>query len=54
MTELEELEEFGGLLDFMKTFNLLRGKKTDDEDDEERRYSGNFKVIFSVLYFYLS
>ena len=45
-TELEEVEEFGGFHDFMSTFVLLRGKKTDDEDDEERRFSGKFKVHF--------
>ena len=43
---LEDVEEFGGFNDFMASFNLLRGKKTEDEDDEERRYSGTFKVIF--------
>jgi len=40
------LEEFGGFGDFMCSFNLLRGKKTEDEDDEERRFSGRFKVSF--------
>ena len=43
-TELEEVEEFDGFNDFMKTFVLLRGKKTEDEDDEQRRFSGKFKV----------
>jgi len=43
MDELENREEFGGFNDFLATFNLLRGKKTDDEDDEERRFSGVFK-----------
>ena len=43
-TALEDVEEFGGFGDFMCSFNLLRGKKTEDEDDEERRFSGRFKV----------
>ena len=28
----------------MCSFNLLRGKKTEDENDEDRRFSGRFKV----------
>ena len=42
------MEEFDGFNDFMKTFNLLRGKKTEEEDDLERRFSGKFKVTMSV------
>ena len=45
---LEDVEEFGGFGDFMCSFNLLRGKKTEDEDDEERRFSGKFKVWFTL------
>ena len=44
MDELENVEEFGGFTDFIRTFNLLRGKKTDEDDDEIRRFSGRFKV----------
>ena len=45
MQELEEREEFGGFTDFVRTFNLLRGKKTDDDEEEDalRRHSGKFK-----------
>eukprot|EP00794_Sanderia_malayensis_P004873 gene4873-5512_t len=42
-TELEDVEGFDGFHDFMKTFELLRGKKTEEEDDEIRRFSGKFK-----------
>ena len=45
MDELENLEEFGGFNDFIASFKLLRGKKTDDENDEIRRFSGKFKVV---------
>ena len=41
---MEDVDEFGGFGDFMCSFNLLRGKKTEDEDDEDRRFSGRFKV----------
>ena len=44
-TELEEVECFNGFNDFMATFELLRGKKTEDEDDLQRRFSGKVKVI---------
>lgn len=42
-TELEEVECFNGFNDFMATFDLLRGKKTEDEDDLQRRFSGKVK-----------
>lgn len=43
MDELENIPGFNAFTDFMQSFNLLRGKKTDDEDDEVRRFSGKFK-----------
>ncbi len=45
--ELEEVEGFDEFNDFMETFPLLRGKKTDEEDDEIRRFSGKFKVCIN-------
>ena len=46
MDELENVDGFSGFNDFICCFNLLRGKKTDDEDDDVRRFSGKFKVSF--------
>ena len=45
LDELENIDEFGGFNDFMCSFDLLRGKKTDDDEIEDaiRRYSGKFK-----------
>ena len=45
MDELENIEEFGGFRDFMISFDLMRGKRVDDDDhaDHKRRYSGKFK-----------
>ena len=44
MDELENVEGFSVFNDFISSFPLLRGKKTDNEDDELRRFSGKFKV----------
>lgn len=45
MDELENRVEFGGFTDFMCGFDILRGKKTTDDDVEDhlRRYAGKFK-----------
>ena len=53
-TELEEVECFNGFNDFMATFDLLRGKKTEDEDDLQRRFSGKVKVIVVLSFVYSS
>lgn len=53
MDELENIPGFNAFTDFMQSFNLLRGKKTDDEDDEVRRFSGKFKVTFLCMLKYL-
>ncbi|XP_047127416.1 myoferlin isoform X1 [Hydra vulgaris] len=43
--ELEEVKEFGGFNDFVKTFPLERGKEDDDEDDN---FVGEFKGLFKM------
>ena len=44
--ELEEIEDFGGLSDFVDTFHFKRGK---DEDDDDEPTCGELKV--SAFYF---
>ncbi|XP_047127073.1 otoferlin isoform X2 [Hydra vulgaris] len=48
LDELENVEGFSGFNDFLACFNLLRGKKTEDEDDELKRFSGKFKGNFRL------
>ena len=42
--ELEARPEFGAFQDFIRSFVLLRGKKTFDMHDTQRRYAGMIKV----------
>lgn len=43
---MEEVKEFGGFGDFVKSFPLERGKEDDEEDDN---VVGEFKVSQSKL-----
>lgn len=43
--ELEEVKEFGGFGDFVKSFALERGKEDDEEDDN---VVGEFKGLFKI------
>jgi len=44
-SELEEVKDFGGFGDFIKSFPLERGKEDDDEDDN---VVGEFKGLFKI------
>ena len=45
--ELEAQSEFSGFTEWLHTFELLRGKKTGDAEDDESRVVGKFKVSTS-------
>ena len=42
--ELEAVPEFNGFFDWLHTFPLLRGKKTSDDELDDARQVGKFKV----------
>lgn len=42
--ELENLPDFNGFKEWLHTFELYRGKKTGDVEDDESRVVGKFKV----------
>lgn len=44
-TELEAQPEFNGFKEWLHTFELYRGKKTGDAEDDESRVVGKFKVF---------
>ena len=58
--ELENITDFNGFNDWLHSFPLYRGKKTSDDDDDEHRIVGKFKVSsllsilgrFSTFYWY--
>jgi len=43
-TELEAQAEFNGFHEWLHTFELFRGKKTGDVEDDDSRIVGKFKV----------
>lgn len=45
--ELENIVDFNGFNDWLHSFPLYRGKKTSDDDDDEHRIVGKFKVKHS-------
>ena len=47
-TELESQAEFNGFREWLHTFELFRGKKTGDADDDDSRIVGKFKVRRTV------
>lgn len=47
-TELEEVLAFDGFNDILHSFNLLRGKSTGNDDEDESRICGKFKGNFRV------
>ena len=42
--ELEAQSEFNGFREWLHTFELFRGKKTGDAEDDDSRVVGKFKV----------
>ena len=42
--ELESQSEFNGFREWLHTFELFRGKKSGDIDDDDSRVVGKFKV----------
>ena len=42
--ELEAVNDFNGFKEWLHTFELYRGKKTGDAEDDESRVVGKFKV----------
>lgn len=47
--ELEKVPEFGGFQELLHTFDLLKGKKTNDEEEDSARISGKFKVLLHLI-----
>ena len=47
--ELEAESEFNGFKEWLHTFELYRGKKTGDAEDDESRVVGKFKVWIKEL-----
>lgn len=45
-SELESQPEFGEFHEWLHTFELYRGKKTGDSEDDENRIVGKFKVPY--------
>ena len=43
-SELESVAEFNGFREWLHTFELFRGKKTGDAEDDDGRIVGKFKV----------
>ena len=46
-SELENLLEYNGFNDWLHSFPLYRGKKTSEDDDDDHRIVGKFKVLLS-------
>ena len=46
--ELESVPEYNGFKEWLESFQLLRGKRTGDENDDERRIVGIFKGSLRV------
>ncbi len=44
-TDLEDVPEFNRCAEWVETYDLSRGKKIEDEDDDIGRMAGKFKVI---------
>lgn len=44
--ELEAVPEYDGFKEWLHSFDLYRGKKTGDDNEDENRVVGTFKVIF--------
>ena len=44
--ELECQPEFDGFSEWLQTFDLYRGKKSDEDFEDENRVVGRFKVNF--------
>ena len=42
--DLESVSDFNGFKEWLHTFELTRGKKTGDIEDDESRVVGKFKV----------
>lgn len=51
-SELEAQSEFNGFHEWLHTFELFRGKKTGDSEDDDSRVVGKFKVSFFLNYRY--
>ncbi|KAK5642921.1 hypothetical protein RI129_009088 [Pyrocoelia pectoralis] len=46
--ELEKIPEFEGFKEWLNTFELYRGKKTDDESEDDNRIVGSFKGAIKI------
>lgn len=47
--ELENIPEFNNFNDWLHSFSLYRGKKTSEDDDDEHRVVGKFKVFLVLM-----
>jgi hypothetical protein len=57
--ELEEMHDFNGFNDWLHSFPLYRGKKTSEDDDDDHRIVGKFKVtgrriVYEQCLYYVS
>lgn len=50
--ELELQPEFCGFQDKLTTFELSRGKKTNDPYYDGKNYCGKFKVTYHIFFFH--
>ncbi len=48
--ELESQPEFESFTEWLQTFELYRGKKSEDELEDENRVVGKFKVKHFSIY----
>ncbi|XP_022646249.1 otoferlin-like isoform X4 [Varroa destructor] len=47
-SELESVADYNGFVEWLESFQLLRGRRTGDESDDERRLVGIFKGSLKV------
>lgn len=48
-SELEFLPDYNGFNDWLNAFALYRGKKTSEDDDDDHRIVGKFKVLLEFF-----
>lgn len=49
-TELEAIPQFNEFKEWLQSFELYRGKKTGDDDEDDSRIVGLFKVIHKIRF----
>ena len=51
--ELESQPEFDGFSEWLQTFDLYRGKKSEEDFEEDNRVVGRFKVLRLSFVFFI-